>query len=106
MNLAATKELQVSLPSVEPLAIIRPQGVKAKNFYTAYQGNIYGIAVPIDSPVQKFTDLKGKSIGVTWMASAGLIIARAMAAINHMDPDRDIRIVVAGEAAQTAALLR
>jgi NitT/TauT family transport system substrate-binding protein len=102
----ATNQVQYGLPSIEPVAIIRPQGVKIKNFYTAYQGNIYGIVVPADSAVQKFTDLKGKSIGVTSMASAGVIIARALAATNGMDPDRDVKIVVAGEAAQTAALLR
>jgi NitT/TauT family transport system substrate-binding protein len=102
----ATGQVNYSLPSIEPVAIIRPQGVKIKNFYTAYQGNIYGIAVPADSPVQRFTDLKGKSVGVISMASAGVIIARALAAMNGMDPDRDIKIVVAGEAAQTAALLR
>ena len=102
----ATKDVDYSLPSIEPLAIIRPQGVKAKNYYTAYQGNIYGIMVPVESPAKRFTDLKGKRIGVTSMASAGVIIARAMATINGMDPDRDITIVVAGEAGQTAALLR
>src|SRR5438477_7400217 len=69
----ATRDVVYALPSIEPLAIIRPQGVKAKNYYTAYQGNIYGIVVPADSPVQKFTDLKGKTIGVTSMASAGVI---------------------------------
>ena len=94
------------MPSIEPLAIIQQQGVKAKNYYTAYQGNIYGIAVPEGSPVQSFKDLKGKKIGVTSMASAGVIVARALATTNGMDPDRDITIVVAGEAAQTAALLR
>ena len=46
VKIVATRDVLFSLPSVEPLAIIRPQGVKAKNFYTAYQGNIYGIAVP------------------------------------------------------------
>jgi NitT/TauT family transport system substrate-binding protein len=102
----ATKEVGYSLPSVEPLAVIRPQGVKAKIFYTAYQGNIYGIAVPDDSPVKTIKDLKGKSIGVTSMASAGVIIARALAATNGMNPDSDVKVVVAGEAAQTAALLR
>ena len=40
VKLVATRDVQVSLPSMEPLAIIRPQGVKAKFFYTAYQGNI------------------------------------------------------------------
>ena len=102
----ATKDIDYSLPSIEPLAIIRPQGVKALNFYTAYQGNIYGIMVPADSAVKDFKDLKGKNIGVTSMASAGVIIARAIAKTDGMNPDSDIKIVVAGEAAQTAALLR
>jgi NitT/TauT family transport system substrate-binding protein len=102
----ATKDVQYGLPSIEPLAIIRPQGVKIKNYYTAYQANIYGIAVPDDSPIKTFADLKGKKIGVTSMASAGVIVARALAANSGFNPDRDISIVVAGEAAQTAALLR
>jgi NitT/TauT family transport system substrate-binding protein len=106
VKMMATKAVEVSLPSVEPLAIIRPQGVKAKFFYTAYQGNIYGIAVPADSPVKTMADLKGKRIGVTSMASAGVILARALAKQAGLDPEKDISIVVAGESAQTAALLR
>jgi NitT/TauT family transport system substrate-binding protein len=106
VKLVATKAVEVSLPSVEPLAIIRPQGVKAKFFYTAYQGNIYGIAVPAASPVKSMADLKGKKIGVTSMASAGVILARALAKQAGLDPDKDVAIVVAGESAQTAALLR
>jgi NitT/TauT family transport system substrate-binding protein len=105
VKLVATKELQASLPSAEPLAIIRPLGVKAKFFYTAYQGNIYGIAVPADSPIKTVPELRGKKIGVTSMASAGVIVARALVKQAGMDPDKDVNIVVAGEAAQTAALL-
>jgi NitT/TauT family transport system substrate-binding protein len=102
----AIKEVDFALASVEPLAIGRPQGIRAKIYYTAYQGNIYGIAVPADSPVQKITDLKGKNIGVISMSSAGVIIARALAATAGLDPEKDINIVVAGEGAQPAALLR
>src|SRR3954451_4563322 len=102
----ATKDVQYGLPSIEPLAIIRPQGVKIKNYYTAYQANIYGIAVPEASPIKNFADLKGKKIGVTSMASAGVIVARALAKEHGFNPDKDVSIVVAGEAAQTAALLR
>ena len=40
------------------------------------------------------------------MASAGVIVARALVASAGMDPARDVSIVVAGEGAQTAALLR
>jgi len=102
----ATKDVNYGVPSIEPVAIIRQQGVKIKNFYTAYQANIYGIAVPDDSPIKTFADLKGKKIGVTSMASAGVILARALAKAAGLDPETDISIVVAGESAQTAALLR
>jgi NitT/TauT family transport system substrate-binding protein len=106
VKLVATKELPFSLPSDEPLAIILPQGIKAKVFYTAYQGYIYGIRVPVDSPIKSFADLKGKSIGVAAMSSAGYIVARAVATNNGMNPDRDVRIVAIGEGAQAAAMVR
>lgn len=102
----ATKEMLVSLPSVEPLAIGRPQGVKAKLFYTAYETNGYGLAVPVDSPIKTAAELKGKTIGVTNMASAGVIIARAQVAAAGLNPDTDVTIVVAGEGAQPAAMIR
>jgi len=102
----AVREVDFALASVEPLAIGRPQGIRAKIYYTAYQGNVYGIAVPADSPVQKIADLKGKNIGVISMSSAGVIIARALAATAGLDPEKDVNIVVAGEGAQPAALLR
>lgn len=106
VKFVATGDVSYALPSIEPLAIIRTQGVKAKTFYTAYQGYIYGIAVPQDSAVKRFADLKGKSIGVASMGSAGVVVARALAANAGLDPDRDVRIVVAGEGVQPAALLR
>jgi NitT/TauT family transport system substrate-binding protein len=104
VKFVATKDLLASLPSIEPLAIIRGQGVKIKNYYTAYQGNIYGVAVPADSPIKTIADLKGKRIGVTSMASAGVIVARALLSQGGLDPNRDATIVVAGESAQAATL--
>ncbi|HEX7928275.1 MAG TPA: ABC transporter substrate-binding protein [bacterium] len=104
-KLVATRELDASLPSIEPVAVIHAQGVRLRTYYTAYQGNVYGFAVPADSPIRSIGDIKGKRIGVIGMSSAGVMIARATAAANGMDPDKDIQIVVAGEGAQTAALL-
>ena len=106
MKLVATGELPYALPSIEPLVVLRPQGVKVKNFYTAYQGNIYGLAVPEASPIRSLADLKGKRIGVTAMASGGVPIARAMAASQGLNPDTDIRIIAVGEGGQAAALVR
>lgn len=102
----ATGNLPFSVPSIEPVLILHPQGVKAKVFFTAYQSFGYGIAVPADSPIKDFADLKGKTIGVTSMASAGVVVARAQLERAGIDPNTGARIVVAGEGAQTAALLR
>ncbi len=102
----ATGELLFSQPSIEPVLIIHPQGVNGKLFYTTYQSFTYGIAVPADSPIQTLADLKGKTIGVISMASGGVVVARAQLASVGLDPNTQAHLVVAGEGAQTAALLR
>jgi NitT/TauT family transport system substrate-binding protein len=106
VKMVATGALPYSLPSVEALPTLRAQGVKAKIFYTAYQGNIYNLAVPDASPIRSVKDLKGKKIGVASMASGGVQVARGLLAMNGLDPDKDAQIVVVGEAAQAAALVR
>jgi NitT/TauT family transport system substrate-binding protein len=98
-----TGEVRYALPSIEPLGALRPQGVKAKAFYTAYQGNIYAIAVPAASPIQALADLKGKKIGVASMASGGAVVARAIASTIGQP---DLPIIAVGEGAQAAALMR
>src|SRR5438552_2305032 len=55
VKFVATREFLMTLPSMEPLAIGRLQGVKIKNFYTAYQTPGYAMAVPADSPIQKLS---------------------------------------------------
>ena len=106
VKLVATGDLPYSLPSIEPLPALIQQGIKAKIYYTAYQGNIYGIAVPKQSPIQSVRDLKGKKIGVASMASGGVPVARGLLAMNGLNPEKDAQIVVVGEAAQAAVLLR
>ncbi len=106
VRLVATGDLPYSLPSIEPLPTVIQQGVKAKIFYTAYQGNIYGVAVPKQSPIRSIRDLKGKKIGVASMASGGVPVARGLLAMNGLDPEKDAQLVVVGEGAQAAALLR
>jgi NitT/TauT family transport system substrate-binding protein len=99
----AAGSLSYALASIEPLAILDPKQAGLKVFYTAYQGNIYGLAVPEDSPIHALADLRGKRIGVTAMASGGVIVARALVASAGLDPDRDISFVKIGEGTQAAA---
>ena len=101
----ASKAIDFALADVPSLAAARAQGLKARIFYTGYQGNIFRIAVPAESSIQKISDLKGKTIGVISMGS-GVLFAKAAVASAGLDPEKDIRIVVAGEGAQTAAMLR
>src|SRR5262249_6470209 len=68
VKLVATKELDASLPSIEPVAVIHAQGVRIRTFYTAYQGNVYGFAVPAESTIRSIADIKGKRIGVIGMS--------------------------------------
>lgn len=106
MRNLATGELDVALASPEPLGLLSLQGVKAKVFYSTYRRNIFGLAVAADSSFKTYADLKGQSIGVTSMSSVGVTIARALAANAGLNPQTDIRVVVTGEPAQTATLMR
>lgn len=100
-----TREIPFALAAVEPHAVAVLQGVKLKTFYTAYQGNIYQLAVPADSPIQKIRDLRGKTIGVISLGG-GVLFAKAIIAMGGMDPEKDVRFAVVGEGAQTAAMVR
>jgi len=106
VKFVATREIPAALASIEPVPGFLAQGVKLRVYYTAYQGNVYGIAVPRDSTVRTVADLRGKRIGLISFASAGLPVARALVSQAGMDPDKDVQLVVAGEGAQTAAMLR
>ena len=99
------REIQFALAAVEPHAVAVLQGVKLKTFYTAYQGNIYKLAVPADSPIKNIRDLKGKTIGVISLGG-GVLFAKAVIASAGMDPEKDVRFAVVGEGAQTVAMVR
>lgn len=106
MKLVATKDYLLALSGIEAVATMREQGVDMKIFYTAYRNYVFGIKVPADSPIKTVADLKGKKVGVNSMASNGVMVTRAMATENGLDPAKDIRIVVIGEGAQAAAQLK
>jgi NitT/TauT family transport system substrate-binding protein len=100
-----TKEIPFALAALEPKAVARLQGISTKTFYTAYQGNIYQLAVPADSSIHEISDLKSKTIGVISLGG-GVLFAKALISMVGMDPENDVKFVVVGEGAQTAAMVR
>ena len=102
----ATREIPFALASLEPHAAGFLQGIKAKTFYTAYQGNIVSLAVPAESPIKEIRDLKGKTIGVISLGAGGVLFAKALVTSAGLNPETDVKIVVAGEGAQTAAMIK
>ncbi len=73
---------------------------------TTGSGN--GIVVPLDSPIQSITELKGKQISVPFASTSHGMLLRALKA-NGIDPDKDLTIItqapeVAGPALQTGKI--
>lgn len=104
-NLAAGT-LDFTYATADAVLVGKSKGVDAEIFYTILQKNIFGLAVPVDSPIKTIKDLRGKKIGVTSMGSTGVLVAKALASLNGLSPDQDIELVTIGEAAQSAVLLR
>jgi NitT/TauT family transport system substrate-binding protein len=106
IKLVAIGDYLLALSGIEALATMHEQGIKLKVFYTAYRNYIFGVRVPVDSPIKTVADLKGKKVGVNSMGSNGVVVTRAMAANAGLDPQKDVHIVVAGEGAQAAAQIK
>jgi NitT/TauT family transport system substrate-binding protein len=62
--------------------------------------------VPADSPIQSIAELRGKTIGVTALGSAGTTYGRAYIRSAGLDPDKDVSFVPIGAGAQPAAAIR
>jgi NitT/TauT family transport system substrate-binding protein len=58
------------------------------------------------SPIKTMTDLKGKSIGVTSLASEALVSTRYFARDAGLDPDKDISFIATGVGAQALRILQ
>ncbi|RYH02426.1 ABC transporter substrate-binding protein [Salipiger sp. IMCC34102] len=100
-----TGQIDAAVAAPEAVAVLNSRDGDVKIYYTAFNRNMFGIAVPEESEIQDYADLEGKSIGVASMSSVGVVIARSMAEANGMNPDSDIRIVVSGPPAQARTLL-
>ena len=103
----ATKEIPFSLPSVEPLAAARPAGRSKRKFFIPRTRGISMVSrCRLKVPSRRSPTSKGRPSASSIMGSGGVPVAKALISTAGMNPDTDVNIVVAGEGAQTAAMLR
>lgn len=91
-----------TMASVEPLMIARQKGGKVIAIYNHVREPIYTIAVTKQSPITKLEQVKGKTIGVSSLASGAVPFSKAMLKLAGMDPEKDVKFVAVGVGAQAA----
>jgi sulfonate transport system substrate-binding protein len=85
-----------------PSVILRSTGIKTRYLLPLYaRSNIY-VAVPVKSPVQKLTDLKGRVVSNFRGTATQLVAARVLSSVGLSE--RDLRFVNLDTAGANAAL--
>src|SRR2546427_7200585 len=101
----AAGNIQFATVGPEVALIAREKGVKVKSFYVVSGVTIFRVVVPRESSVQSVADLRGKTIGVSAMASGAVPVARALLASGGLDPDKDVKWIAVGTGAPAAVAL-
>ena len=98
-------ELGAASPG-EAIVGIQSGKLDVRYFYDLYYSNIWSVAVLQDSPVLKVADLKGKSLGVQSMGSAGITFGKAFAQEAGLNPQTDVTFLPIGVGAQAITSVR
>jgi NitT/TauT family transport system substrate-binding protein len=98
-------EVLLGITGSTDILVFREAGSPIKMVATETEGNHFTFNVSPE--IQKVTDLRGKSIGVTRVGATTWIFARMLAKQHGLDPERDVKVVgLGGLDAQLAALAR
>ena len=92
----AAGNIQFASVGPDVALMAREKGVKIKSFYVVSRVTIFRVVVPADSSIQTVADLRGKTIGVSAMASGAVPVARALLASGGLNPDADVKWLAVG----------
>ena len=101
----AAGNVQFATVGPEVALMAREKGVKVKSFYVVSGTTIFRVVVPRDSAIQKVADLRGKTIGVSALASGAVPVAKALLASGGLDPDKDVQWLAVGTGAPAAVAI-
>ncbi len=98
----------VAIPSPEAVLIARQpdKNIRLIHFYNFNRHNIYTVAVPEAGPVRAWAELRGKTLGVSSIASIGTALAKASLRAFGLDPEKDVTFVAVGQGGQALAAVK
>jgi len=98
----------VGIPSPEAVLIARQpdKNIRLIHFYNYNRHNIYTVVVPEGGAVRAWADLRGKTLGVSNIASIGTALAKASLRAFGVDPEREVTFVAVGQGGQAMAALK
>jgi NitT/TauT family transport system substrate-binding protein len=98
---------QAQIMSGTPEALIRgyQNGLRGVLFYQTYKKLIFSVAVAKDGKIKSPADLAGKTIGVSSIASTGVIIAKVLARDAGID-EKSVKFLPVGTGQQALGALK
>ncbi len=101
----ASGKAQVAVGDAQSIVQVVNSGVPIKGWFVVVRNYPWSIAVLDTSPIKELKDLKGKTVGVISLGSAGYPYARTVVRSAGLNPDADVQFVAVGVGAQAASAL-
>ncbi len=90
-------DFATAVPSVQLPIVARGEKLPTVNFFEFTYPFKYGLAVPPDSAIKSFADLKGKKVGVSSFGLTDFAVLKRILARNGIDPEKDLSMLAVGE---------
>lgn len=101
----ASGKAQIAVGDAQSIIQVANGGVPIKGWFVIVRNYPWAIGVLDNSPIKELKDLKGKTIGVISLGSAGYPYARTVVKSAGLNPDGDVQFVAVGVGAQAASAL-
>lgn len=91
----------VQVASLSPTSIYLAvnEGAELVGIYNHFPENRFGVAVPVDSPIQSMEDLEGLAIGISDAGGGEVPTVNAALALAELEAGVDVEVIPVGEGA-------
>ena len=90
-------DFATAVPSVQLPIVARGEKLPTVNFFEFTYPFKYALAVGPDSKIKSFSDLKGKTVGVSSFGLTDFAVLKQILLRNNIDPNKDLNLLAVGE---------